>query len=133
MSLPLLLAQQTGGPAADLNFGLLALQMIAVLAFVLLLVYVVLRKVLPFFVPGAVNAAGNQTVRVLERLPIDQRRSILVVKVQDRVFLIGSAEGQINVLMELDAEKVEALKPKPASPSRGVLDSWTRKVLSRKA
>lgn len=127
MSLSLLLAQPAAGPE-ELNFGLLALQMVAVLAFVLLLAYVLLRKVLPLFVPGAAGISGNHTVKILERLPLDQRRSILVLKVQDRVFLIGSADGQINVLMELDAEKVEALKEKAPS----AIDSWTRKVLSRK-
>ncbi len=29
-----------------------------------------------------------------------------MVEVQDKVYLMGSAEGQVNVLMELDAEKI---------------------------
>jgi flagellar protein FliO/FliZ len=120
---PLLLAQQT--PPDDISFTMLFLQMILVLAIVLVLIWVVLRKILPLFVPNVGHS--SQTVHILERLPIDQKKSLLVVQVDERVFLLGSAEGQINVLMELDAEKIAANR-KPAQVS-GLLDSFAKKML----
>lgn len=99
----LFLAAQAG-PPEDLNFGMLALRMFFFLGIVLILIYFVLRKVLPMMI----HAPGfrNRTVRILERVAVDQKRSLLVVEVQEKVFLLGSAEGQINVLMELDKDKM---------------------------
>lgn len=97
------LAAETA-PPPDLNFGMLALRMFFFLGIVLILIYFVLRKVLPFLMHTP--ALRNRTVRILERVPVDQKRSLLVVEIHDKFYLLGSAEGQINVLMELDSEKM---------------------------
>src|SRR5207249_11404596 len=91
-------------PPQDLNFGMLALRMFFFLGIVLVLIYFILRKVLPFFMQT--STFRHRTVRILERLPVDQKRSLLVVEIQEKFYLLGSAEGQINVLMELDREKM---------------------------
>jgi flagellar biosynthetic protein FliO len=93
-------------PPQDLNFGMLALRMFFFLGIVLVLIYFVLRKLLPFFMQAP--AFRQRTVKVIERLAVDQKRSLLVVEIQERFYLLGSAEGQINVLMELDREKMVA-------------------------
>ncbi len=98
-----LFAQQTSIPE-DMNFGGLALRMFLYLGLVIVLIYFVLPRVLRFFVHLPTH--NNRPIRILERVPVDQKRSLLVVEVQDKVYLFGSAEGQINVLMELDREKM---------------------------
>ncbi len=98
-----LLAQQTSMPE-DMNFGALAFRMFLYLGLVIVLIYFVLPRILRFFVH--LPARNHRPVRILERVPVDQKRSLLVVEVQDKVYLFGSAEGQINVLMELDREKM---------------------------
>lgn len=95
----------------EINFGMLILRMLIFLALVIALIYFVLRKVLPSLM--RMTAFKNQTIRILERVPLDQRRSMLVIEVQEKVYLVGSAEGQINILMELDREKL------PAKPAFG--------------
>ena len=97
------LAQQTSIPE-DMNFGALALRMFLYLGLVIVLIYFVLPRVLRFFVH--LPARHGRPVRILERVPVDQKRSLLVVEVQEKVYLFGSAEGQINVLMELDRDKL---------------------------
>lgn len=97
------LLAQTDMPQ-ELDFGMMIVRMLIFLGLVLILIYFVLRKGLPLLVNPSVY--GSRAVKILERIPVDQKRSLLVVEVQDKVYLLGSAEGQVNVLMELDAEKI---------------------------
>jgi flagellar protein FliO/FliZ len=101
----------------EINFGMLILRMLLFLAIVVALIYFLLKKVLPMLVGMA--AFRNQTIHILERVPIDQRRSMLVVEVQGKIYLVGSAEGQVNILMELDPEKLPAKTPIGQKASRG--------------
>ena len=106
-----LLAAAEAVPVEPIDFGMLILRMLIFLGLILLLIYVVLRKGLPLLMQA--QGLRNRTVKILERVPVDQKRSLLVVEVQERVYLLGSAEGQINVLMELDREKLP-MHPAPA-------------------
>jgi len=95
-------------PSEDLDFGMMIFRMLIFLGIVLVLIYFVLRKGLPLLIQNP--TLKSRAVRILERVPVDQKRSLLVVEVQDRVYLLGSAEGQINVLIELDRDKLEYQK-----------------------
>jgi flagellar biosynthetic protein FliO len=79
-------------------------QTILALGFVCLLAYVVLRVVLPRL---NVSTAGKTMINVIDRAPLDQRRSLYVVKVTGRWLLISSSEGGVQLISELDAEKAE--------------------------
>jgi flagellar biosynthetic protein FliO len=77
-------------------------QTILALGFVCLLAYVVLRVVLPRLQLGATR---QSMIKVIDRTPLDQRRSLFVVEVTGRWLLIGSSEGGVELISELDAEK----------------------------
>ena len=114
----------------DINFGALLLRMVVFLGLTVLLIIFLLRKVLPLVIPGAQRQHHTKTIKLLERVPIDQRKSLLVVEIQEKYYLIGSAEGQINILMELDREKIlreDASIAKPAPSFSEIL----KKTLSR--
>jgi flagellar biosynthetic protein FliO len=98
------LVAQTDMPQ-ELDFGMMIVRMLIFLGIVLILIYFVLKKGLPLLVNP--SAYGARAVKILERIPVDQKRNLLVVEVQEKVYLLGSAEGQVNVLMELDAEKIK--------------------------
>ena len=114
MTVFLLVAAQAQ-PPEDLDFGMLILRMLIFLGIVLALIYIVLRKGLPLLMQA--QGFKNRTIKILERVPVDQKRTLLVVEVQERVYLMGSAEGQINVLMELDRDKMD-LRTAPGEKSR---------------
>lgn len=123
----LLLLQEA--PVEELNFGMLLLRMLIFLALVVALIWLLLRKFLPMLAQSA--SLRNRNVQILERLPIDARRSLLVVEVQERVYLLGNAEGQINVLMELDKEKMHS---RPAPATSGSFDqAWKRIFLKSRS
>jgi flagellar biosynthetic protein FliO len=79
-------------------------QTIFALGFVCVLAYVILRVVLPRL---SMTGAGKSMVRVVDRTPLDQRRSLYVVEVTGRWLLIGASEGGLQLISELDAEKAE--------------------------
>lgn len=100
-------------PVEEINFGMLILRMFIFLALVIALIWLLLRKFLPMIAQSP--AFRNRNVKIIERVPLDTKRSLLVVEVQERVYLLGSAEGQINVLMELDRQKMNsAVTPAPS-------------------
>jgi flagellar protein FliO/FliZ len=123
----LLALQET--PVEEINFGMLIVKMIFFLGIVVALIYLVLKKLLPLLIHGA--SFRGRSIRILERMPVDQRRSLLVVEVQDKVYLMGSAEGQINVLMELDREKLNT-KPSLGTEPSGGFDQVLKKAFLRR-
>jgi flagellar protein FliO/FliZ len=69
-------------------------------------------------------------VQVIDRLPIDQRRSIMVLKIGEHFFLVGASEGGINLISKLETEEIaEALAAQQVEkPALGRLAT----MLSRK-
>jgi flagellar biogenesis protein FliO len=98
------LARQGDGP----GLAALVVQMVAVMGGVSLLAYLVLGKVLPRVLKVEQPIAPRRLLRVVDRLMIDQRRSIMVLKSGEQYFLVGSTEHGINLLSRLDASEVEA-------------------------
>lgn len=120
-------AFQNVQPPEEIDFGMLLLRTFFFLALVCLLIYFVLRKVLPHLVQ--VPGIRNRNIKIIERLPLDQKKSLLVVEVQDKAYLLGCSENSINILMELDREKME-VKP-PVASGTGGFDSVLKKIAFR--
>jgi flagellar protein FliO/FliZ len=116
-------------PPEEIDFGMLLLRTFFFLGLVCLLIYFLLRKVLPRVVqmPGI----RNRTVKIIERLPLDQKKSLVVVEIQDKAFLLGCSENSINILMELDREKIEIKPPVAAAESSRSFDSVLKKIAFR--
>lgn len=77
-------------------------QTILALGFVCLLAYVALRVVLPRL---NLATAGKSMVNVVDRTPLDQRRSLFVIEVTGRWLLIAVSEGGVQLISELDPDK----------------------------
>ncbi len=93
-------------------------KMLAVLALICLMAYFLLGKVLPRLMRVPMPTASQKLLTVVDRLPIDQKRTILVVAVGDQHFLVGAADAGINLISRLDDETVRtALQNAPASGS----------------
>ena len=83
------------------------LSLVAVFAVVIILAYFTAK-----FIGGRFNAARSSGGgRVLENLPLGPNRSVCVVKIAGRVFLLGVTESNITLLGEItDNEEIETLQ-----------------------
>lgn len=91
------------------GYGVALLQSLLALAAVCVLAWVVLRW-------SARRGLGvtRGRVKVLERVPLDGRRSLYLVEIGERVLLIGAGEGGApSLLAELDPSE---LPPAPERP-----------------
>jgi flagellar biosynthetic protein FliO len=64
---------------------------------------------------------GNGPLRIVARLPLEPRRTLFLVEVAGRCFLIGAGEGAMSTLAEIDRDKLESeeLLRERARSSRG--------------
>jgi flagellar biosynthetic protein FliO len=76
----------------------------------------------------AARAGGG--MRVLGRLPVETRRSVVVVEVAGRCFLVGVGDGPMALIAELDAADARArLLARERAPVGGVMRAALKRVL----
>ena len=85
------------------------LSLVAVFAVVVVMAYFTAK-----FIGGRFNARmSTGGGRVLENLPLGPNRSVCIVEMAGRVFLLGVAEGSITLLSEItDGDAIENLREK---------------------
>lgn len=84
--------------SAATDLGLLVVETVAILALIAVAAWAFVR----FAAPRLRGVRGKSRMRVLERLPLEPRRSLYVVEVDGARLLIGVAEGSVRVLRELE-------------------------------
>lgn len=100
--------EKKGAPVAGLGeLGSAFIQMVMMLGLVCLLAYLILGKALPRLMRVQPPTAPRRMLEVIDRLPLDQRRSIMVVKLGDRYFLVGATETGISLLSRLETDEIE--------------------------
>lgn len=118
-------------PPDTSSLWLSLVKMVFTLGAVCLLAYLLLGKLLPKLLRIEPPVAQRRIMQVIDRLPIDQRRSILVLRIGDQYFLVGASEGGIHLISKLDADEIVATlaaQDVEKAPSLGKLAS----LLSRK-
>ncbi|MBL8917716.1 MAG: flagellar biosynthetic protein FliO [Myxococcaceae bacterium] len=87
-----------------------------------------LRKLLGVGAPGRLGI-----ISVLERVPLDQKRTLYVVRAGDEVLLLGASDLSVNFLSRLDPKLAEAATPRPAAtPGPVTLSPFLQKLLGKK-
>ncbi len=90
------------------------LSLLAVFAIVFLMAYIATK-----FLGGRFNARiSEHGGRVLENLPLGPNRSVCIVDMADRVFLLGVTDQSITLLSEvLDPDEIERLREQSKNSS----------------
>lgn len=117
-----------GGP----SLGWMLLRTLVVLALVVALIYLTLnwglRKLMGVKgLPGQ----GSGVVKVMERIPLDPKRSLFVIQVAEEYLLLGGGEGAVNLLAKIDREAMEKIKAERASRPQP-LSPFLQKLLTRR-
>ena len=76
-------------------------QTLVALAFVCGLAYVIFRVILPRL---TTNYGANNMMRVVDRIGLDTRKSLYIIEVTGRWFLVASSENGVQMISELDAK-----------------------------
>ncbi len=116
--------------AEDLNLGWTLVRTTVVLAMVVALAWVTLNVGLRRLL-GIRPTAGTNLVSVLERVTLDQKRSLFVVEAAGEILLVGGGDGSLSLISKLDRAEVDKLRA--ASPSQPIqLSPFLQKLLGRK-
>ena len=84
------------------GYGWYLLQTLAALGVVCAAAYLVLRLVVRRAIPGG----RRGPVTILARVPLEPKRSLLLVQAAGRCFLVGSSEAGLALIAELDPAKL---------------------------
>jgi len=112
------------------GYGWLLFETLVALAGVCLLALVALRWGLRRLGAPGIPAGAGGRIRVLERLAVDPRRSLLLVEVGGRILLVGTGDGPMAMLAEIDPA---ALPPLPARRTIAFRDVLARALGRRTA
>jgi flagellar biosynthetic protein FliO len=99
-------------------------RMMFMLLIVLALAYLFLHKGLGKLM--AKTRVGKR-IQVLEKAGLDQRRSLYLVQVDDKQFLLGGSDGGVTHIADVGASSVEANRDNPPSDFSGSLLAVKRK------
>lgn len=114
-------------PSAVSGWSTLAylLSLVAVFVFVVVMAYIASR-----FLSGHFSkAAEGQGGRILAHLPLGPSRSVCVVELAERVFMLGVTDHSITLLREItDTAEIERLHRGDFKVQGGVEDLFSRQV-----
>ena len=85
-------------PVTELNYGGLLLRMVLGLIAVCAIAALVLKYGLGRLAP---QGSVSKHLEILERAPLEPRRSLIIVRVADRALVVGSSEHGLQTLTEL--------------------------------
>jgi flagellar protein FliO/FliZ len=114
----------------DFNFWIMLLKIIIFLPFILILFYLSVK----YGGSKLQQIQSGRYIKVLERVTISKENSIMVVKIGDKAFVLSSAAGKVEILIELDddeTKKIEVLRQNQI-PQYASLKEFYQKVLKKK-
>jgi len=128
------LEQATPPDAIDTEMGLgwTLLRTLVVLGIVVALAWLTLNVGLRKLLGIRPVSRGAPLVTVLERVPLDQKRSLFVVRAANEVLLLGGGDAGLSLLSKLDAAEVERLRPATPANSPVQMSPLLMKLLGRK-
>jgi flagellar protein FliO/FliZ len=112
----------------DLNFWVMLLKIVVFLPFILVLFYLSVKY-------GSSKLQGIQNgkfIKVLERVPLSKENSLLVVKIGDKGYVLTSAAGKVDTLLEISEDELQNLEAAKVIPEYASLKDFYQKVLKRK-
>ena len=89
----------------------LLVKMLASLVVVCALAFFLLKKLLPRI--SGTRRGADALVHILERYPLEPRKSLYVIQIGDDYHLIGASEQNVSYLCPLSAKDVQSWRDRP--------------------
>ena len=90
--------------SSSVDFTWLFLKMVFAMIFVIALAIVVIRFIIPKLTFNR-GAAARSDLRIVDRVPLDGRKSLYVLQVEGRRLLVGASEHHVGFIAELKASR----------------------------
>ncbi|MCE9625821.1 MAG: flagellar biosynthetic protein FliO [Deltaproteobacteria bacterium] len=87
------------GPSS-LDFTWLFLKMVFAMIFVIGLAIVIIRFIIPKLTYNR-GASARSDLKIVDRVPLDNRKSLYVLQVEGRRLLVGASEHYVGLIAEL--------------------------------
>jgi len=87
------------GPSS-IDFTWLFLKMVFAMIFVIALAIVVIRFIIPKLTFNR-GASGRSDLKIVDRVPLDNRKSLYVLQVEGRRLLVGASDHYVGLIAEL--------------------------------
>lgn len=118
------------------------LLLLLILVALLVLVYYTTRFVGRFAARGSIFSGGKSEfcpgrhIVLIDRFAIDREKSILLVRVDEKYYLLGASEESITLLQELEPP-IETAQGEPIQSTaplafRGILETWKERCKHEK-
>lgn len=99
-------------------------------AVIIYLSYVVSKSI----ATGSARINAAKYMKIVDRIPVGQDRSILILQIGDKRYLVGNTAHSIEILAELEPDEIVALPAEKGmldqvnkASFRKVLDDWMKK------
>lgn len=79
----------------------------------LALALVVSLAVLVLYLLRRVAPASGRTVKLVESIPLEPRRALHLVQIEDRILLIGSTDGSLTLIADFEKSAIHLPEPRP--------------------
>ncbi|NNC20995.1 hypothetical protein HJC22_35320 [Corallococcus exiguus] len=125
-------SEAEGGEAQE-SLGWVVVRTVALLGAVIAAIYLTLNVGLRRLMGlQGVPVGKASVVSVMERIPLDQRRTLFVLKAADEYLLVGGGEGGVQLVSKLDRDAVERIRAARPPSSPVSLSPFLQKLLSRR-
>lgn len=95
---------------SSVDFTWLFVKMVLAMVIVIALAVVTIRYVIPKL--AMVRTRGGEAgMRILDRMPLDARKAVYIIEVEERRLLIGVSENHVGLLAELSRKEEEDGSP----------------------
>lgn len=120
-------------PEEPESLGWMLLRTVLVFGLVVLSIYLTLNVGLRRLMGlQGVPMGRPSVVSVVERVALDQRRTLFVLKAADEYLLVGGGEGGLQLLSKLDSESVERIRAERPPANVVPLSPFLQKLLARR-
>ncbi|ATB37291.1 flagellar biosynthesis protein FliO [Cystobacter fuscus] len=123
----------SGAEAPTESLGWMLMRTLVVFGGVMALIYLTLNVGLRKLMGLQGVPVGQQSVvSVVERVPLDQRRTLFVVKAAGEYLLVGGGENGLQLISKLDTGAVERIRTAPPPSNVMPLSPFLKKLIARR-
>jgi flagellar protein FliO/FliZ len=111
-----------------LDFWIMLLKIVVFLPFILFLIYLSLK----YGGNKLQHMQNGRYIKVLERVPLSKENSLLVVKLGEKGYVVSSAAGKVEKLLEIDEEELIRIETSKNMVEYTELKQYYRKLFKKK-